>query len=105
MSPSHDSSTRISRPYGREAPLPIAWAVALTLLAAAPLAAQGPGTFELFASRKQSSSQPLFGGISFAHYGGPIGLRFSGALNFRGNDDNNNSTSSPSLNTSGYDCR
>jgi cell wall-associated NlpC family hydrolase len=84
--------------------LPLAWTLVLTLLAAVPLAAQGPGTFELFASRKESASQPLFGGISFAHYGGPIGLRFSGALNFRGND-NNNSTTNPNLNTSGYDCR
>ena len=74
-----------------------------TFLAAAPLAAQGPGTFELFASRKESSTQPLFGGISFAHYGGPIGLRFSGALNFR--NDDNTSTAAPSASTGQYDCR
>jgi hypothetical protein len=76
----------------------------VTFLAAAPLAAQGPGTFELFASRKESASQPIFGGISFAHYRGPIGLRLSGALNFRGADDNS-STTGPSANTAGYDCR
>ena len=98
MSSSHDRSTHVARP------VPIAWALVLTLLASTPLAAQGPGTFELFASRKESASQPIFGGISFAHYGGPIGLRFSGALNFRGADDNN-STTSPSANTAGYDCR
>lgn len=74
-----------------------------TVLSAAPLAAQGPGTFELFAQRKESSSQPLFGGISLARYSGPIGLRFSGGLNFRGSDDN--SASGVSANTSGYDCR
>ena len=77
--------------------------VLATVLAAAPLAAQGPGTFELFASRKESSTQPLFGGISFAHYGGPIGLRFSGALNFR--NDDNTSTAAPNASTGQYDCR
>jgi cell wall-associated NlpC family hydrolase len=75
----------------------------VTLLAASPLAAQGPGTFDLFASRRESPSQPIFGGISFAHYSGPIGLRFSGGLNFRGND--NTTQGLVSANSSGYDCR
>jgi cell wall-associated NlpC family hydrolase len=48
---------------------------------AMPLAAQGPGVFEVMASRKQESTAPLFGGISLAHYHGPLGIRFSGALN------------------------
>ena len=106
MSSPHALSPQPScpRPRPRDSRLPIAWALVLTLVAAAPLSAQGPGTFELFASRKKSASQPVFGGISFAHYGGPIGLRFSGALNFR-SADNNSTTAGPSLNTAGYDCR
>ena len=87
---------------GRRGAAPVASIALAILLAAAPLAAQGPGTFELFAQRKQSASQPIFGGISFAHYGGPIGLRFSGGLNFRGND---NSTTGVSANTASDDCR
>jgi hypothetical protein len=52
-----------------------------TLAVAAPLGAQGPGVFEVIASRKQAATEPLLGGIALAHYHGPIGLRFSGALN------------------------
>jgi len=54
---------------------------------AAPLAAQGPGVFELLASRKQHPTDPLLGGIALAHYHGPIGLRFSGALNLTSAQD------------------
>ena len=54
---------------------------------AAPLGAQGPGVFEVMASRKQAATEPLLGGISLAHYHGPIGLRFSGALNLRNAQD------------------
>ena len=95
---------RLSRPGPRlgRSFAPAAVAVA-SVVSATPLVAQGPGTFELFAQRKESSTQPLFGGISLAHYSGPIGLRFSGGLNFRGND--NNSATGPSAGTSGYDCR
>src|SRR6476469_3005736 len=56
-------------------------------LIAAPLGAQGPGVFELLASRKQAATEPLLGGISLAHYHGPIGLRFSGALNLTSTQD------------------
>jgi cell wall-associated NlpC family hydrolase len=58
-----------------------------TLTIAAPLAAQGPGVFEVLASRKQRPTDPLLGGISLAHYHGPIGLRFSGALNLTSAQD------------------
>lgn len=54
---------------------------------AAPLGAQGPGVFEVIASRKQPATAPLLGGISLAHYHGPIGLRFSGALNLTNAQD------------------
>jgi hypothetical protein len=67
---------------------------------AAPLAAQGPGVFEIIASRKQAATEPLLGGISIAHYRGPIGIRFSGALNLTNATD--------SLRPVGYqaaDCR
>lgn len=69
---------------------PIAALVALlgtTFTIAAPLAAQGPGVFEMLASRKQHSTDPLLGGIALAHYHGPIGLRFSGALNLTNAQD------------------
>lgn len=64
-------------------------AVALLSLVAAPAAAgaQGPWTFEPFATRHEQSTSPLLGGISFAKYDGPIGVRFSGALNFDGRGD------------------
>jgi len=58
-----------------------------TLALAAPLGAQGPGVFEVIASRKQPSTEPLLGGIALAHYHGPIGLRFSGALNLTNAQD------------------
>lgn len=58
-----------------------------TFTIAAPLAAQAPGVFELLASRKQHSTDPLLGGIALAHYHGPIGLRFSGALNLTNAQD------------------
>ena len=66
------------------------WRTALlgaTLGIAAPIGAQGPGAFEVIASRKQPSTQPLLGGIALAHYHGPIGLRFSGALNLTNRQD------------------
>ena len=58
-----------------------------TLVVAAPLGAQGPGVFEVIASRRQAPTEPLLGGISLAHYHGPIGLRFSGALNLTNTQD------------------
>ncbi len=58
-------------------------AVALIALCATPAVAagQGPWTFEPFATRHEASTSPLLGGISIGHYDGPIGVRFSGALN------------------------
>jgi cell wall-associated NlpC family hydrolase len=104
MLSSHRSFTQLSRPGPCAARLQAFAAIALgTILVAAPLAAQGPGTFELFAQRKEASSQPIFGGISFAHYSGPIGLRFSGGLNFRGDD--NTAQTGVSADVGGYDCR
>ena len=58
-----------------------------TVVMAAPLGAQGPGVFEVIASRKQAATEPLLGGIALAHYHGPIGLRFSGALNLTNAQD------------------
>jgi hypothetical protein len=66
------------------------WSSALvgaTLAVATPLGAQGPGVFEVIASRKQAATEPLLGGIALAHYHGPIGLRFSGALNLTNAQD------------------
>ena len=68
----------------------VKWRTALlgaTLAVAAPLGAQGPGVFEVIASRKQPATEPLLGGIALAHYHGPIGLRFSGALNLTNRQD------------------
>jgi len=67
----------------------VKWGSALlgATLIAAPLGAQGPGVFELLASRKQAATEPLLGGIALAHYHGPIGLRFSGALNLTNAQD------------------
>lgn len=65
----------------RVAPRRAAGLVTALLLGGAPVAAQGPGVFEVFASRQQSPSTPLLGGISFGSYHGAVGLRFSGALN------------------------
>lgn len=64
-------------------------ALGVVALVAAPLAAgaQGPWTFEPFATRHEASTSPLLGGISFARYDGPIGVRFSGALNLDSRDD------------------
>lgn len=61
--------------------------VGALLLAATPLAAQGPGVFEIFASRQQSPSTPLLGGISFGSYHGPLGIRVSGAVNLTSAQD------------------
>jgi hypothetical protein len=68
----------------------VKWRTALlgaTLVTSAPLGAQGPGVFEVIASRKQAATEPLLGGIALAHYHGPIGLRFSGALNLTSSQD------------------
>lgn len=60
----------------------IAAAALAGVVAASPAVAQGPGTFDLFASRRQASTEPLLGGISFAGYSGPFGIRVSGGLHF-----------------------
>ena len=57
-----------------------ALAIGILGAAAAPLAAQGPGVFEVIASRRQAPTEPVLGGIALSHYYGPLGLRFSGAL-------------------------
>ena len=64
-------------------------ALGLAAFVAAPGAAsaQGPWTIEPFATRHEESSSPLLGGISFARYDGPMGVRFSGALNLDSRDD------------------
>lgn len=66
-----------------------AGAVAFTL-PASDLLAQGPGIFDAFAARKESSRDPLFTGLSLTGYSGIFGLRLSGALNFNGGGDNGN---------------
>src|SRR5438309_8307146 len=52
------------------------------------LRAQGPGLFDLFAARKQSSSDPVFAGLGFGGYTGIFGLRVSGAMKFNGGNSN-----------------
>src|SRR5690242_12812856 len=62
-----------------------AGALSFTLtLPAGALRAQGPGLFDAFAARKQSTSDPVFAGLSFGGYAGILGLRVGGALNFNG---------------------
>ena len=51
------------------------------------LSAQGPGLFDVFAARKESPSDPLFGGLALTGYSGLFGFRVSGALNFNHGDD------------------
>jgi len=51
------------------------------------LSAQGPGLFDVFAARKESPSDPLFGGLALTAYSGVFGFRVSGALNFNHGDD------------------
>ena len=79
-------------------------AIALAALAArtAPLAAQGPGVFELFASRQQSPATPLLGGIALGSYHGAIGLRFSGALNLTSANDTGAPAGVSTYPSSGY---
>ena len=59
------------------------------------LPAQGPGLFDVFAARKESPSDPLFGGLALTGYSGIFGLRLSGALNFN-NGDNSTVYTAPS---------
>lgn len=61
--------------------------IGATMMSGAALGAQGPGVFEVIASRRQQPSDPVFGGIALSHYHGPIGLRFSGALNLTNTQD------------------
>ena len=56
-------------------------AVIVSLLAPAPMSAQGPMMFEGYAARHQQSAAPLFGGLGFTGYTGIFGLRLSGGLN------------------------
>ena len=62
-----------------------------------------PWVFSAFAARKEDSSSPLFGGISFAKFGGILGLRLGGALHLDNNNHNNDPT--PLVACSRYGCR
>ncbi|NUO63301.1 MAG: C40 family peptidase [Gemmatimonadaceae bacterium] len=73
-------------------------------LTAAPLMAQGPGVFEIFASRQQSPSTPLLGGISFGSYHGAVGMRVSGALNLTSGQDSAPSRSPYAATCHHYGC-
>src|SRR5947209_11758413 len=59
------------------------------------LAAQGPGVLDAFAARKDSPSDPLFGGIGLTGYSGMFGLRVSGGLNFNKSDNNQGTFAAP----------
>ncbi|NUQ20787.1 MAG: C40 family peptidase [Gemmatimonadaceae bacterium] len=74
---------------GTVVPRRVAGLVVALLLGAVPAAAQGPGVFEIFASRQQSPATPLLGGISLGSYHGAIGMRISGALNLTTAQDSN----------------
>lgn len=60
-----------------------AGALSFTIPSAA-ISAQGPGLFDAFAARKESSSDPVFAGLAIGGYSGIFGLRIGGALNFNG---------------------
>ena len=76
------------RHTGRSGAQFLAAAAGIVLCVPTTLAAQkDPGLFELFASRKEQSSQPLFGGIALSGYSGVFGLRLSGALNLVNRDE------------------
>jgi cell wall-associated NlpC family hydrolase len=51
--------------------------------------AQGPGLFEAFAARKDTPTDPVFGGMSVTGYSGIWGFRVGAALNFNGGGNNN----------------
>ena len=69
---------------------------ALTFLAPRTnVSAQGPGLFDVFAARKESPSDPLFGGLALTGYSGIFGLRLSGALNFNQSQDRGSSYPQP----------
>lgn len=65
----------------------------LTLGATASVAAQGPGLFEAYVSRKELATDPVFGGLALGGYRGALGFRVGGALHFT-NDDGRTVTSS-----------
>lgn len=70
------------------------------------LRAQGPGVFDAFAARKDSPSDPVFGGLGITGYSGIFGLRLSGALNFNGGSDNSSQNTSPQYyRCDRYQCR
>jgi cell wall-associated NlpC family hydrolase len=81
--------------YGRRLLL-AAGALSFTLpLPLRELPAQGPGVFDAFAARKDSPSDPLFGGIGLTGYSGMFGLRVSGGLNFNKSDNNQGTFAAP----------
>jgi cell wall-associated NlpC family hydrolase len=79
-------------------------AVSATLPAGRALEAQGPGLFDAYVSRKESTTNPLFGGIAISGYHGPFGIRGSGGLNFTSDEYTN--TQQPATYACGrYRCR
>ena len=76
--------------------------LAAPLLAATPLAAQQPTTvLDLFAGRKEASTEPVFGGLGLTRFGGPLGLRLSGAVHL----DHVTPGSGAAFSTAAYDPR
>src|SRR5215208_1414459 len=79
-------------------------AAGATTLTGRALEAQGPGLFDAYVSRKESTTNPLFGGIALGGYHGPFGIRVSGGLNFTSDEYTN--TQQPSTYACGrYRCR
>ncbi|HUK22527.1 MAG TPA: C40 family peptidase [Gemmatimonadales bacterium] len=97
---SHDISVR---EYRRSAFLA---AVALGFTSfTSPAVAQSssqPWVFTAFAARKEDSSSPVFGGISFAKFGGILGMRLGGAIHFNNGTPDNSVT--PVVNCGRYGC-
>jgi NlpC/P60 family protein len=80
-------------------------AMALTIGAARSVAAQGPGLFDMFVSRKEKPSDPLFGGIALGGYRGLVGFRVSGGLHFSNDDGQTTTTVQPTVRCDRYGCR
>ena len=80
-------------------------ATALALGAARSVAAQGPGLFDVFVSRKEQPSDPLFGGIALGGYRGLVGFRVSGGLHFTNDDGRTTTTAQPMVRCDRYGCR
>src|SRR5438046_9793360 len=77
----------------------------LSILPLSPLLAQGPGVFDFFAARKESTTDPLFAGISLTGFSGIWGFRASGALNFNNGDDGSSQSDPYYYRCDRYHCR